>query len=363
MVIGLKEAIVAIPQSDTAGPTSSKRFSFQKNWALAELLEYHLAGKDYVFAFEFHDDILILDSEDNPQKVKFVQVKTDNTGKKWSVTRLTNKRKPKDPSKPVISIIGKLYENQTKFQGHESELRFVSNAFFSFPVVPGGTNATSLSPAEQKSISKKVKAELSLDDEIDMGSMFFERTELSVDGHQEHIKGKLHSFFEKIFGDDHGVPVGPWYRSITDEIKAKNDYEPNSITDFDDLIRNKCITRSEIDRFIVRVGQSQNNRHLWADIKAQLKTEGESLPSILKLDRSWRKYSAERLSYENRLLLSLEKEISDCLSKANDLEDISLKVLVKTVKESLHSRLYKYTAIFDSDYITIIILWHYCEQF
>lgn len=113
----IQSDLIKVPQTETAGSRSPARFAYQRNWALAELIEYHLEGKDYVFAFEFHDDILILDSEVNPSNLQFVQVKTKTTGQKWTVHGLTKSEKGKNGNPEKLSIIGKLYENKKTSPG------------------------------------------------------------------------------------------------------------------------------------------------------------------------------------------------------------------------------------------------------
>lgn len=328
---------------------------------MAELIEYHLEGKDYVFAFEFHDDILILDSEDSPSSLQFVQVKTKTTGQKWSVRELTKSEKGKNGNPDKLSIIGKLYENKKNFSSHSSQLRFVTNAYFSFIDPAPITTADRLEKDVQDKITNAVQSQIGAG-YVDLSALRLERSSLSVDDHEKHIRGILHNFFEKLFGSDHGIPVTPWYQSISDQIKVKNNYPSEEIRSFDDLIRNKCITKSEIEDFVRRVSRSHNSSDNWGLIKSQLQREGLGLQELIKLQNGWKKYTSDRLDYDNNALKSLEVDIEKAVISASLGDAPTLKDVISSIRKAISKKLLKVESIFDKHYIDSIILWQYCEQ-
>lgn len=357
----IQSDLITVPQTETAGSRSPARFAYQRNWALAELIQYHLEGKDYVFAFEFHDDILILDSEDAPSKLQFVQVKTKTTGQKWSVHQLTNPEKGKIGNPEKLSIIGKLYQNKKNFSSHSSQLRFVTNAYFSFFDPAPVTIADQLKKKDKDKITDAVQAQLEVG-AVDLKVLQLEQSSLSVDDHEKHIRGILHNFFEKLFGGDHNIAVSPWYQSISDQIKVKNNYPSEQIQSFEDFIRNKCITKSEIEDFVQRVNRSHNSSDNWAIVKSQLQTEGFGLQELIRLQRSWQKYATDRLDYDNNGLKNLEIDIANSLRKTSFGDSATLKDVISIVRKDIPNKLSKLASIFDSHYIDSIILWQYCEQ-
>jgi len=357
----IQSDLITVAQTETSGSRSPGRFAYQRNWALAELIEYHLKGKDYVFAFEFHDDILILDSEESPSKLQFVQVKTKTTGKKWTINELTKSEKGKSGNPDKISIIGKLYENKKNFEGHESQLRFVTNAYFSFFDPTPVATADKLEKKDRDKITAAVQAQLGVGT-VDLSSLQLEQSSLSVEDHEKHIRGILHDFFDKLFGSNHNIPVSPWYKSISDEIKVKNNYPPENVKSFDDLIRNKCITKSEIEDFLLRVRTSHNNSNNWDVIKSQFQAEGASLKELVNLHRSWQKYTADRLDYDNNALKSIEIDIANAVNTIAFSNDAALKDVISKVRGNILKKIKKVESIFDDHYIDSIILWKYCEQ-
>lgn len=358
----IQSDLITVSQTETAGSRSPARFAYQRNWALAELIEYHLDGRDYVFAFEFHDDILILDSEAAPSNLQFVQVKTKTTGQKWSVHELTKSEKGKNGNPDKLSIIGKLYENKNNFSQHTSQLRFVTNAYFSFVAPAPLTIANQLEKKDQDKITGAVQAQLGASP-VDLSSLQLEQSSLSVDDHEKHIRGILHNFFEKLFGNEHRIPISPWYQSISDQIKVKNNYPSGQIKSFDDLIRNKCITKSQIEDFLQRVSRSHSSSDNWDIIKSQLQTEGATLQEIIKLHRGWQKYTTDRLDYNNNVLKSLEADIANAVINSPLPGGYpALKDVIKFVRGKISIKISKVASIFDNHYIDSIILWQYCEQ-
>jgi hypothetical protein len=72
----LLEKLASKPQREIAGSDSASRFDYQKNWAFCEMLRRHMAGADYLVAFEFHDDVVFLTPSAAPESAEFYQVKT-----------------------------------------------------------------------------------------------------------------------------------------------------------------------------------------------------------------------------------------------------------------------------------------------
>ena len=70
-----QETLLETPR-ENAGSRSSNRFDFQKNWAICKLLELHQNNEDYVLILDLHEDVIILDSSNNPKCADFFQVKT-----------------------------------------------------------------------------------------------------------------------------------------------------------------------------------------------------------------------------------------------------------------------------------------------
>lgn len=60
--MSLAEKLISKPQREKGGETGFERYDYQALWGLALIFEQHGGGDDYAIAFEFHDDILVMDS-------------------------------------------------------------------------------------------------------------------------------------------------------------------------------------------------------------------------------------------------------------------------------------------------------------
>lgn len=91
--MGLATDLVSTPLREK-GATGG-RYDFQTMWGLALLFQQHGTSDDYAIVFEFHDDVVLLDSANNPCSVRFYQVKSKATNGGWTLTSLLKREKVK----------------------------------------------------------------------------------------------------------------------------------------------------------------------------------------------------------------------------------------------------------------------------
>lgn len=157
---------------ETGGLHAIRGFSFQIWQAVLEALRAHATGKDYAVVLEWQQDIALLDSSTTPTKVKFTQVKKNESTHHWTIAGLlklptessdvstsplatvgdtstsvdsagipekkgTAKAKADDTD---LSVLAKLYFHRLRFEAMApTDLAFASNAPFYVGV--GDTNA------------------------------------------------------------------------------------------------------------------------------------------------------------------------------------------------------------------------------
>jgi hypothetical protein len=117
--------LVQTPRREKSGETGYERYDYQASWGLALIFESHDDLDDYAIAFEFHDDIVRLNSSSLPTTARFYQVKTKISGH-WTLTDLSKRKKAKDGTS-LPSFIGKMYDNYELFPAETERLSFVSN--------------------------------------------------------------------------------------------------------------------------------------------------------------------------------------------------------------------------------------------
>jgi len=79
-MVKLLEKIVTENPREKAGSTAYNRFDYQQNWALCKILDLHSTTFDYLICFDYFDDVVIMDSSTDPNKISFYQIKTKNKG-------------------------------------------------------------------------------------------------------------------------------------------------------------------------------------------------------------------------------------------------------------------------------------------
>ncbi|WP_292326313.1 dsDNA nuclease domain-containing protein [Mesorhizobium sp.] len=132
----IRQDLLKEPQREQGGKLAVERFEYQAAWGLSRILQLYKSGADFGIAFEFHDDVLELDSMSSPTKITFFQVKTQKTGT-WTLSRISassgaNRTKTKDepgdpPPEKKLSYAGKMYDNYKRFRDHTDRLVFVTN--------------------------------------------------------------------------------------------------------------------------------------------------------------------------------------------------------------------------------------------
>ena len=154
---------------------------------------------DYAIAFEFHDDVVVLNSSTSPTKARFYQVKTKGKGQ-WTLNGLTLRSKKKNSNEKLPSYMGKLFSNYLSFPDETEQLNFVSNATCEF-LKPSETNcefASCNSAVFQKFVAK-LKADTRRQTQPRQCSSDVP-ADLSLHDSSAHLQGKLHNLVVQQIG-------------------------------------------------------------------------------------------------------------------------------------------------------------------
>nr|WP_230383173.1 dsDNA nuclease domain-containing protein [Paracoccus shanxieyensis] len=270
------------PQRETAGADTSLRFDYQKNWAFCEMIKRHLEGADYLVAFEYHDDVVFLEPEENPQNVDFCQVKTKKSSSHITLGFYLAREKSPEGRKP--SILGKMYENFDGIgAGHEVRTILVSNVPFSFC----GSNscAADLKEREVNQIKEKMAEELSHFDEARLKNIHFITTGVSLDAMHSFLMGEVSELFKMELGEGHGVNMHAWTRLVQDEINRKNNVESENISSTSDLKKKKCVSRKLLTDTIQWAANNRTRAPEMSLINAELKDAGWTAIDLMKMGK------------------------------------------------------------------------------
>ena len=267
------DSIVAKKPRENAGSMAANRFAYQLDWGLKRLLELEEEGKPYTVIFDYQDDILVLDSDEDPQYIDFYQVKTNTAAGGWKKNQLTqvNKKKTNEKSsEPTLfdevdadeveedekySKITKLLIHSLDFPTEARDFFFVTNANFGGTLIKGAklNRAKELDFADliekaRVEIKQRVKEELPEIDDGVFEYLHFIKNQMSIDDHEATVIGFLTNFINKHLPKAK-VSVKPVYDTLIGEIRKRNDYEtePNSVKD---LLKHKAFTKTQFHQFL-----------------------------------------------------------------------------------------------------------------
>ncbi|HBC31860.1 MAG TPA: hypothetical protein DC024_11545 [Clostridiales bacterium] len=331
----LKNIIIENKPREKAGATSSSRFDYQKDWSICQLLDHHNEKSDYLFVFDYQEDLMIMDSENNPEKVSFYQIKGKANKSYWTLGELI-KNPSSNSNKILLSIIAKLYDSKLKAKDKTESLNFVSNIGFKI-----GTNSNNtlnkkevciieLSEKDRKLITEKLQEQLP-DEEI-LGYeeiTFLKVVELNLDDSPTYTQGKIATFLEQNFPKTkQNVPM--LYQQLFNEVKRKSNYNKEIIS-FDDLISNKAIGKTQFQNILDVCGAAKDFDSIWNNIESILSNESVKFTQIKKLRNAWKKAEIERLEPNNAILSSIIKRIKTTIKQLDDSSNFEDKTLLECV--------------------------------
>lgn len=312
--MSLAKRLVEHPQREIGGSLAQERFDYQALWGLALIFSNHETSEDYAIAFEFHDDVLLLDSSKAPASIRFYQVKTRDKGH-WTLTDLFRrpalKKDQKDVDRP-LSFIGKLFSNYQAFGNDTAAMSFVSNVPLEFA---GANQDIAFKDCNGDTFAKflqRLQLEHKSATQEQAGLMHFVKADLSLHDASTHAKGKLNNFVVKMHGEV-TYNLDGLYRAVIEDCRTRSKYT-GEITSFDDLIRYKAISRADVDKWLSAVG-AQAKIPSWSEISPDLAYDAMKKT---RLRSEWMKYRAKALDAGDEGIRSVRRDIRAALAVVAD---------------------------------------------
>jgi len=310
--MSLSEKLLLISCRENSGSTASNRFDYQKDWTIGKLIELHTTKSDYLIFCDYHEDVVILNSETNPTSGTFVQVKTDKS-QSWTSNRLLKCKTGKDGEK-LNSILGKLTSTADQFSEYNPDMAVVSNARFNLKLTEGKTsvtldlvNVSELDAEEITKIDAAIKAECDIDNWHVKYECCFEVADLSLQDHSSHTKGKVIKFLEDI-GQDKTSYASAIYRVLFDSVKNKTNFE-GTMKSHEELLAKKGIGKSYLDNMIQTIVSSKDVNDMWTMLQGALSSENVSVVKVVKIKQEWDRFDIERMNPLNELVQELRTKV------------------------------------------------------
>ncbi len=306
----LAEKIVSVPQKENAGENSDDAFAFQKNWVFHTIIKLQQLEGDYVFVFEFHDDVLHLDSE-SPNKIRFIQIKKSES-KNWTLNRLL-----KSGNGSSNSIIGKLYLHCCDFTNENIELCFVSDMRFSFSTKRKINAISDLKPEERRQVETAISKEIPNLAQVDLNKLTFERTELSFENHKNQLIGEIETFLETILGKLAPTRAISFYEVL--QRKGERSRHPSgTISSFEELVKYKGLTKREITDFIAEIKKNLSSMVTWDDIVPFISDFSKDKLEILKYKGAYARIENRRKVNPDNVIMEYSNIIIPFLHNVSD---------------------------------------------
>jgi hypothetical protein len=362
------DEVFRIKPREVSGSRSSNRFDFQKSWALCLLLKLHRTGQDYLVLFDYHDDVVVLDSAANPTAIDFYQVKTKKGGN-WTATLLLKREKGAN-DELLNSIVGKMYSNKIAFPKAARTLNFVSNAQFAVKHKNDPNRTVTLDGFELAELCKETLKEFSQSIQKEHNLIYsplcdivtrFTADPLSLESHATHAAGEFVNFLDQIRPNGKFAAV-PGHRAIATAIARKTSHERSPSTK-EELISSKGITRADFEQMLATVLSHEEERERWDAVNQALIAEGHPFGDVNRWRNAFKKYAVERIDSSNTVLMAVQRTIKSSVAAAKR-ENQSL-----TVRELISGALQRFDSItrsaatpFSRDYLTAVILFEASEE-
>ncbi len=343
------------------------RYSFQYDFGLLMAIELFQKHNDFVVLFEFHDDILILDSALNPTMIDFYQVKTRDTPSSWTIWNLMK-------LKNWNSILWKLYSNKMKFWSYANNLFFVTNTSINVSAPaknwkiwktvlssPNDYPVKNLMQVDIDTINEALEQELTTKP-INLEDLWILKiTKLGVKDSSTHCRWLLIDLVEEI---------NPWvrvngptiYRTIFHEITRKGKIKPVPLeladvtdTKFAELIKSKWLSREEFENILKCIGVWSDPVEIWNKIEQGLIENWLKPLQIRRYFEWWKDFQSKQLVYE--FTRDLTKIVKKMIIENSDYEELDILQIADKVYEYLYSTYSEYIKI-ENKYTIYSLIFH-----
>ena len=335
--MSIEEKILKTKPREESGPKTSRKYQFQKDLSLFMIITDHSKRDDYLFLFDFHEDLIISGRSTEFHDLEFYQIKSKDKGG-WTIQALT-----KESNKS--SILGKLYTNLLVFEDKVKSLNFISNACFSFKKLKDGTDsvlkkeikAKELNDDELMQCDECLKKELGIDETNFEDLYTFKVTTLSNTDSSTHCLGALSKLINEI-NPNNSINPELAYNQVSNEIKIKTNETvgDKSFNSISDLMELKGLSKKQFTEILGKAGLYKSTYEEWTSIQASLRDQVKFM-ELTKYGQAWRDMTARIIRESNSVpLRKLQNEIQDIIFENSlNYKDMKLVEIIDEVYSSL----------------------------
>jgi hypothetical protein len=299
MASSLLEKLKQLSPRERSGALAIQRLDYQIHYTILRIVEMLKTDRPFVMAFDYFDDLITVDSLDNPNTIEFIQVKTRNTGN-WTVRAISREVGRAPPS----SIVSRMYDHVVKFQGENLKCFFVSNALFIVKNASGGQvrfhkfdfGQSAVHDSEIEHLNAAVEKDFKppLIDNWE-ASIAVENCPMGLDDQINSTRGCLEAYLDEL-ADGAAIRVKPLYESLFNTIHAKSG-DCEWTNDNLQMLKDRSIGRGELEalfRTAVKYGKPSFLQY-WGDIRSELSKSMGTL-RLMELHRDAVEFHAKRVA-------------------------------------------------------------------
>ncbi|GJE59158.1 hypothetical protein MPOCJGCO_1246 [Methylobacterium trifolii] len=346
--------LVAIPQREKGGSIALERLDYQSSWAVSLVLMLHERSDDYAVAFEFHDDIVVLNSSSQPTRASFYQVKTRDSGH-WTVKRLTQRYKQRGGSDRVPSIVAKMYDNRIKFGSAAEILGFVTNQpceFIEQSKCPCTFDEGD--SVKTDALRKALAAEISTFAAGDINLFEYHLSDLPLRRPGTMLRGLILQFLERELGIP-DCPSSAFVVVVLEHARERSKHM-GSVTNFQDLMRAKALTRAQVQEMLDETKRRHQSRPKWSVVSGDL--TGISPVQKRDIGRAWARYEIDKLSQASHAFERFCTKLCDLANSIDD-DDQTLAEIVRSNLGRLRSLGQQFGISQDEAYLSAAFLYEF----
>jgi len=314
----IETKILSEKPREESGSKTSRKYQFQKDLSLFILIKEHTSRDDYLFLFDFHEDLIISNSSNTLIDLECIQIKSKDKGN-WTIGDMTRQPKGKN------SIVGKLYQNKIVFENSVKSLRFLSNGKFSFKNLKRSKESTTLSQIAANDLSDKdeAKCETTINTEHSIKKSDFKElgefqvTTLSNSDSSTHCVGALASLINSL-NPSSKINSQLAYEQVFREITRKTNETVGDKTfkNASEIYRIKGLTKSEFIEILKKAGLYKSVEEEWIEVKSSLESSGIKHLELMKFKKAWRDMNARLVADSSSIpLRQLKNLIEDTFNK------------------------------------------------
>ena len=363
--------LLSQPVRENAGQRTGNRFQYQYHWGLIKLLELFESTDDFMMIFEFADDIIVLDSTDNPKYIDFYQIKTNSKKNAFNWTRAALLKRGTKKN-PTLSIVEKMIDNYIRYTDNTRNIQFVSNLHCKFKDI----STKEQNPLVLKSLAnddiEELKKQMCTNcpqknscNEQCKKIISFSCANLDLSAFKETSIGKVNVFLNKLYpgSDINGYTL---YDVLITKIKDKSTYE-GQITNKKDLAIHKSISKQNFQEQLSAIYKSSELKKMYATLHTDI-SKIYSIPEAKIIQMALKKIETDILDIDNFLLQKvvglIKKDVNDIIKNNLVNNDDELKEHINCIINQIYESDNTIQDIYDKYYISALFFreWSLYEQ-